>query len=126
MISEFVRDEYSISAPVSDYAADTSQGHISYAGPGYAASVVFDVPTGADTVDIEQQGFVAVLIDLHKGRSTNGAWNWTIDLAGGFLVAVAVTGLGIQLFLRKRRGRLLGVAIGGAVLVLVLGYITLA
>ncbi len=124
-ISEFVRGKYGITAPVSDYAADQSQGHISYAAPGYAASAVFDVTAGTYTVHIEQQGFVAVLNDLHKGRSTNGAWNWTIDVAGGFLVAVALTGLGIQLFLRQRRGRLLGVAIGGAVLVLILGYATL-
>ncbi|MCU1501325.1 MAG: peptidase [Ilumatobacteraceae bacterium] len=125
-VSEYARATYGITAEVSDYGADPAQGHISYAGPGYAASIVFDVATGAYTVDVEQQGFVAVLNDLHKGRSTNGSWNWTIDLAGGLLVVVAVTGLGIQLFLRKRRGRLLGIAAAGAVLVCIVGYLTLA
>jgi hypothetical protein len=125
-ITEFVRNRYDISAPVSDYGADQSQGHVSFAGPGYAATVIFDVTTSSYTVDVEQQGFLAVLNDMHKGRDTNGAWGWVIDLSGGFLVVVAVTGLGIQLFLRKRRSRLIGVAVAAAVVVGVLGYLTLA
>src|ERR1700712_4179898 len=125
-VTEFVRNTYDVSAPVSDYGADQSQGHVSFAGPGYSATVVFDVATSAYTVDIEQQGFVAVLNDMHKGRNTSTAWGWVIDLSGGFLVLVALTGLGIQLFLRKRRGRLIGFAVAGAVVVCILGYITLA
>jgi len=54
-VTEFVRAKYGISAPVSDYGADAAQGHVSFAGPGYAAAVVFDVATSTYTVDIEQQ-----------------------------------------------------------------------
>ena len=124
-ITEFVRSTYDVSAPVSDYSADSSQGSIGFAGPGYAASVVFDVQTGAYTVSIEQQGFVAVMNDMHKGRNTGSAWKWVIDVAAGFLVFVAVTGLGIQLFMRKRRTRALLIAGGGLLITIVMIAIAL-
>ena len=52
-------------------------------------------------------GFVAVINDLHKGRDSDSSWNWVIDASALFLVLVALTGLGIQLFQKKRRRRAL-------------------
>ena len=124
-VSEFIRTKYGVSAAVSEYNADTVQGSIGFNGPGYAASVVFDVHTGAYTLTITQQGFVAVMNDLHKGRDATSSWKWVIDVSGGFLVFVAITGLGIQIFMRKRRVRSLLYAAGGAVLLIVLIYTTL-
>ena len=124
-VSEFIRSTYGVSAAVSEYNADTAQGSIAFNGPGYAASAVFDVHTGAYTLTITQQGFVAVMNDLHKGRDASSSWKWVIDVSGGFLVFVAITGLGIQIFMRKRRVRSLLYAAGGAVLLIVLIYATL-
>ena len=56
---------------------------------------------------IEQQGLLGVLNDLHKGRDTDSSWKWVIDASALFLVLVALTGLGIQLFQKKRRRRAL-------------------
>ena len=64
--------------------------------------------------------------DLHKGRDTASSWNWLIDIAGGLLVVVAATGLGIQLFLRKRRTRALLFALGGTVLSIALMVLTVS
>lgn len=122
--SEFIRDTYGISADVADHGITGDQGTIAYKGPGYAADLFFDVDTGAYELAIEQQGLVAVLNDLHKGRDTASSWNWAIDVAGGFLVLVATTGLGIQLFLRKRRARALAMAAGGAGLAVLLMVLT--
>ena len=51
-----------------------------------------------DKVGMQRFGNCAVPLDESLAEVT-------VDLSGGFLVLVALTGLGIQLFLRKRRGR---------------------
>lgn len=48
--------------------------------------------------------------DIHKGRNTTSSWRWVIDVAAGLLVAVSLTGIGIQIFMKKRRRRALLVA----------------
>ena len=48
--------------------------------------------------------------DLHKGRDASSSWSWVIDASAILLVVVSLTGLGIQLFRRKRRTRALVVA----------------
>lgn len=125
-VSEFIRTTYDVSADVADHALSGDQGSIAYKGPGYAADVFFDIRTGQYDLSIEQQGFVAVMNDLHKGRDTASSWNWLIDIAGGLLVVVAATGLGIQLFLRKRRTRALLFALGGTVLSIALMVLTVS
>jgi hypothetical protein len=102
-VSEFVRNHYDVKGAVADYGATSTDGSISYKAPGYAADLIFTVPSGTFTLTVVQQGFVAVMNDIHKGRDTDGSWNWVIDASGGFLVVVAISGLGIQLFQRKRR-----------------------
>lgn len=125
-VSEFIRATYGVSADVADHALDGGQGSIAYKGPGYAADLFFDAQTGRYDLSIEQQGFVAVMNDLHKGRDTAPSWNWLIDIAGGLLVLVAVSGLGIQLFLRKRRTRALLFALGGTLASIALIAVTIS
>ncbi len=124
-ISEFVRNHYDVKGEVGDYNASATDGSISFKAPGYAADVVFTVPAGVYTVTIEQQGILAVLNDIHKGRDTDSSWHWVIDLSGGLLVVVAVTGLGIQVFQRKRRRIALIVAGVSTVVTLIMIYIAL-
>lgn len=50
-----------------------SEADIVFVGPGYSADAVVDV-TGKYTVNVLQQGGVAVVNDLHRGRDTGGAW----------------------------------------------------
>ena len=88
--------------------------------------VDFSVETGEYELTVEQQGFVGVMNDLHKGRDAPGSWKWIIDISAGLLVLVAVTGLGIQLFQRKRRTRALVFAGVGLVLTILFVCIALA
>ena len=85
-----------------------------------AASLRFDITTGDYTFAVEQQGWVGVLNDLHKGRDTTTAWKWVIDVSAVFLVVVAITGLGIQAVYRKRRRSALALAASFAVIGIVL------
>lgn len=125
-MAEYVRAEHDVSGSVDSYDITNGLGSIAFTKPGYSADLFFDTDTGAYDLTITQQGFVAVMNDLHKRRDTGTAWKWIIDISAGFLVAISVTGLVLQLFLRKRRRAALTVAIAGAVLTLVLIVVTVA
>jgi hypothetical protein len=109
-ISEYLRSEYGVSGSVADYGVSGTAGNISWTAAGYAAGVQFDTSTRDFQLTVEAQGFVGVMNDLHKGRDTTDSWRWAIDVSGGFLVVVAITGLGIQVFQKKRRRKALLVA----------------
>jgi len=102
-ISEFARNELRVSGAVSSFDATGHQGEISYRKAGYSADLVFDTDTKTFDLTIEQQGWVGVLNDLHRGRDTGSSWKWVIDIAAGFLVVVSLTGLLMQFFLKRRR-----------------------
>ena len=57
-----------------------------------------------------------MLNELHHGRDASPGWRWIIDVAGSALVLIGLTGLGIQLLLRKRRGSALTLSAIGAFL----------
>jgi hypothetical protein len=126
VVSEYIRDKYSVNGEVSDHGLAGDEGTISYKAPGYAADLFFSVQTGDYRLIVEQQGFVGVMNDLHKGRDAPGSWKWIIDISALLLVLVSVTGLGIQLFQRKRRTRALIFAAGGLVLAVLFTYLALA
>ncbi|MEZ5183398.1 MAG: PepSY-associated TM helix domain-containing protein [Acidimicrobiales bacterium] len=124
-VSEGLRDRYGIGAEVSDYQTTGDQGSISYRAPGYAADATFSTTTGEYRVAIEQQGFVGVMNDLHKGRDASSSWRWAIDLSGAFLVVIAASGLILQLVLKRRLRSAVIVAVAGSVVALVLVALTL-
>ena len=122
-LSEFIRAEHGVRGEVSDFGQVGSDATISYKAPGYAAEVVADVDTGDYSVTVRQEGFVSVMNDLHKGRDASTAWRWVIDISGALLVAIGLTGIGIQLFLRKRRVSALSLSVVGGLLAIVLIWI---
>ena len=125
VVSEFLRD-LGVKGQVSDYGVTGGEGFISYRGPGYSADVFIDLDTGTYELSVEQQGWIAVLNDLHKGRDTNSSWKWLIDVSGIILIAIAATGLALQLFLRRRRTSALIVAGAGVLITLVFTVGTLS
>ena len=119
-VSEYLRDTYGVDGEVADFGTDLGDGYISYREPGYTADVFFDLETGDYRLTVEQQGWIGVLNELHKGRDTGGSWSWLIDVSGLFLVVIATTGLGLQLFLAKRRRAALLLALAGSMATIVL------
>ena len=67
---------------------------------------------------IEQQGFVGVLNDLHKGRNSGRAWAWLIDLSGVLLALVSATGLWLLWYVRRRRATGLWTGVAGVLAML--------
>ncbi|MFV0258837.1 MAG: PepSY-associated TM helix domain-containing protein [Acidimicrobiales bacterium] len=125
-LSEYLRAEAGVRGEVSDFGSTDTGGYLSYRGPGYAADVQFDIGAGTYTISGEQQGFVGVMNDLHKGRDTNTGWGWLIDVAGGFLILISLSGLGLQLFLRRRRTSAVVTAAAGGIMVAIVAVLTLA
>jgi len=122
-VSEFVRDTYDVTGRVDSYDVVNGQGSIAYKNPGYAADLFFAVDGGTYELRIEQQGWVGVMNDLHKGRDANSTWKWVIDVSAILLVVISLTGLLMQFFLRKRRRSALISAGAGVAVLLVLIYL---
>jgi hypothetical protein len=122
-ISEFVRNSYGVRGAVSEYGTQANQGTISYKSAGYAANLFFTVDTGTFKLTVEEAGLVGVMNDLHKGRDTTSSWKWLIDASAILLVLVSVTGLGIQIFQRKRRTRAIIFAVIGGVIAIVMVWL---
>ena len=121
-VAEELRAQQGLKGRAGETRVDGNEASISFLGPGYSADTYIDTATGQYTTTVLAQGGVAVLNDLHKGRDTGGAWKWLIDLRGGVLTLVAVTGIGILLYLKKTRRQALmvmGIASG---VVLLLGW----
>ena len=124
-VSEHIRGAHDVAADVSDFTVGDAEGSISYKGPGYGADVIFDTTSLDYSLTVQQQGFVGVMNDLHKGRDTSTLWRWVIDISGALLVVVGLTGLGIQLLMRKRRTSALTWSVIGAVVTVVLIWLTM-
>ena len=123
--AETLREQQNLHGRADEPRVDGTEASVTFLAPGYNAAAVIDTGTGKYTVDILQQGAVAVLNDLHKGRDAPGSWKWLIDLSGIVLTVVALTGIGILLFLKKTRVQALSVMGLGTLLVLVLGWVAL-
>lgn len=126
LVSEFLRSEHGIGGEVTNFDQIGNEGSINYTGPAYGASIRFDVESLEYSARITEEEFVNAMRDLHTGSDTNVAWNWVIDISAGLLVVVAMSGLGIQLFMRKRRTKALLWLAAGTVAVTVVGWLTLA
>ncbi|GGL87072.1 peptidase [Deinococcus aerolatus] len=121
-VAEELRAQHGLRGRAGETRIDGTEASISFLGPGYSADTYIDTATGNYHTTVLAQGGVAVLNDLHKGRDTGRAWKWLIDVSGGILTLVAVTGIGILLYLKKTRAQALMVMGVASLIVLVLGW----
>ncbi|GGG93898.1 peptidase [Silvibacterium dinghuense] len=100
---EMLRAREHVHGAVSDFRVDDTQVSISFRAPGYTADAFIDRDTGKYDLTVVQDGFVAVINDLHKGRDAGKAWSAVIDVSAVLLVLVSLTGLVLIWFVYKRR-----------------------
>lgn len=100
---------------VSDYRIDDQQVSVSFKAPGYTADTFIDRASGKYQLTITNNGLVAVLNDLHKGRDSGKAWGWVIDASAVLLTLVSLSGLLLLFFVYKRRLSGLIVGVAGAI-----------
>ncbi|KPP84459.1 PepSY-associated TM helix domain-containing protein [Erythrobacter sp. HL-111] len=73
-------------------------------GPGVQESLAVDLATGEAYHERIDNGFVAKLNDLHKGRDTGLVWGLLIDITALVCIVFCVSGLGLlALNARARR-----------------------
>lgn len=106
--------------PVDPPQPDDDEGTLTYKAPGYNADCVFSTKTGTYELTVTTQGFVGMMNDFHRGNSASSGWRSLIDVSGILLSFVALTGLGLLVYLKKLRASAL-IAMGvGALIVIVL------
>ncbi|MGH9887768.1 MAG: PepSY-associated TM helix domain-containing protein, partial [bacterium] len=109
---------------VTDRNGEGNEASLTFKAPGYSADCFIDSATGDYRLTVSYQGAVGVLNDLHRGRDAGAAWNWLIDVSGGFLTLVAITGLGLLVYLKKIRARaLMTMAIGAVGVTLIAMFV---
>jgi hypothetical protein len=121
-IVEKLRMAHGIHGAVSDLRVEEDQISFSFKGPGYEADVFID--RNRDTYEVVEtdNGVVAVLNDLHKGRDTGPRWAWVIDASAVLLTLVSLTGLLLLFFVYKRRVSGLVLAAAGALVCWLMYY----
>jgi hypothetical protein len=123
-VIEYLRAEHGLKGKAHDNRSDNYEASVTYSAPGYSADAFIQMETGQYTLAVAAQGPVAALNDFHRGRDTGTAWRWLIDVSGAFLVLVALTGLGMLLYLKKiRPGALVTVVVGGIIMVALMQWL---
>lgn len=102
-IAELLRQQKGVHGAVTDFRVDDAQVSVSFRAPGYTADAFIDRALGQYDLTIVENGVVAALNDLHKGRDAGRAWSAVIDISAILLVLVSLTGLVLIWFLYRRR-----------------------
>lgn len=124
-VAEFLRSEHSLRGAVSNYQSNATDGSITFKGPGYEADAFIDVAAGSYEITIASQGPLGALNDLHKGRDSSSSWRWLIDASAILLIVISLSGLILQLFLRRRRRNAMWAVGGGSIILVVMAVLAL-
>lgn len=103
VVAETLREQQHLQGRAGNTRLQGDEADISFLAPGYSADAYIDTRTGRYTLSVLQQGPLAVLNDLHRGRDAGVAWKWVVDLSGVVLALISATGLGILLLMKKTR-----------------------
>ena len=124
-IAEKLREDHSLRGHVDEIRIDDRECTVMFKAPGYAADAFIDVKTGQYNMTIVEEGRLAVMNDLHKGRHSGKLWGVLIDAAAILLTIISLSGLGLLFFLKRIRTAGLVVVAGGALLLIAAVFITL-
>ena len=113
-VAEALRARHGLRGWVDDFRVDDAECTVAYKGPGSAADVVVQRKTGVYQGTQSIEGPLALVNDLHKGRHTGAVWAWVIDLTAGLLALVALSGVWLLLYVRRRRASGLWIGLAGA------------
>ena len=126
-VAEYARTDQGVVGDVTgyDYSTDSGEGTISFANPGYTATVIFNTVDSTYDLSVTQDGFVAMMNDLHTGNNAGASWGWAIDVSAVFLMVISLSGLLIQAVMRKRRRSAMITAAVGAVVTVIAMVLTI-
>ncbi|WP_395094429.1 PepSY-associated TM helix domain-containing protein [Armatimonas sp.] len=124
-IVEKLRSTFGVRGAVDEFRVDERECTVAFKGPGYAADAFVTRSTGALKLSVAEEGSLAALNDLHKGRHTSKTWAWVIDISAILLTLISLTGLGLLFYLKRIRTLGLIVVAMGAILLFVLARLAL-
>jgi uncharacterized protein len=124
-IVEKLRSEFGVRGAVEEFRIDDRECTVAFKGPGYSADAFITRETGVLQLTVAEEGSLAALNDLHKGRHTTKSWSWVIDISAIVLTLISLTGLGLLFYLKRIRTAGLVVVAAGAVLLVVFARLAL-
>lgn len=122
-IVESLRRAHGIPGLVDDFRIDDAECSVAFKGPGSSADALIQRRTGSYELTLTREGFLPLINDLHKGRHTGTVWAWIIDLTAVVLALVAVSGLWLLFYVRRRRNTGLWIGLAGAAVLWILYWI---
>lgn len=102
-IVERLRAQFNVTGALEAIELDDESIKITFKGPARHIEVTITRASGKTEIVREYQGMVALLNDLHKGRSTGSGWSIVIDVSALLMIVSAVTGLILWFTLPRRR-----------------------
>lgn len=102
-----------------EFRVDETECLVSFKAPGYSSDTYITRRDGTYRMTTLEEGAVAFVNDLHKGRHAGRAWSWLIDFSAGFLVIISLTGLGLMFYLKRLRVAGLLTALAGILVFLI-------
>ncbi len=115
-VVEELRRAHGLGGLVDEFRVDDTECSVAFKGPGSSADAFVNRQTGAYQLTVASEGWLALVNDLHKGRHTGAAWAVLIDVTAVLLMLVAISGLWLLFYVRRRRNSGLWIGLGGTVL----------
>lgn len=115
-VVEELRRVHGLKGLVDEFRVDDTECSVAFKGPGSSADVFLNRQTGAYQMTVAYEGWLALANDLHKGRHTGSVWAVLIDGTAVLLTLVAISGLWLLFYVRRRRNSGLWIGLGGTVL----------
>lgn len=118
-VAELLRKDYGAVGLVSSFDTEEDHVRVVFKRPGTEVEAMIQRENGESEVTIRTRGLFAIMLDLHRGKSTGTVWSVVIDATCVVMLILAVTGL-IMWYSLKGRGRFGGwVLLGGTIVSLV-------
>ncbi|WP_096084915.1 PepSY-associated TM helix domain-containing protein [Agaribacterium haliotis] len=92
MLSSLVAERWTLPLP-SNIDQDDYEWVLDYQRPGGLSTIVLDLEAGMLVHEKIDDGFVALINDLHKGRHSGAVWSLFIDLAALLSIVFSLSGL---------------------------------
>jgi hypothetical protein len=92
-VRRWLHDEHAIATPDTMAEWDEYEVYLGMPKPGGDAWLSVDLETGVLMYESTDRGWISYLNDLHKGRNTNLAWSWFIDIFSVLCLVFSLSGL---------------------------------
>ncbi|WP_370314429.1 PepSY-associated TM helix domain-containing protein [Thalassolituus sp.] len=102
-VRRWLADQHGILTPDSEAEWDGAEIYLGMPKPGGDAWLSIDLESGSFIYENTDRGIISYLNDLHKGRNTNAAWSWFIDIFSVLCLVFSLSGLWLLARYAKQR-----------------------